>query len=80
MIAVAFTQLKKRLAQLIEQAAEEPIVITRADGRDLVLMPKAEYEAMRETLHLISSKANERALGRSIAQIRRRETVKVRID
>ena len=79
MAAIALAQLRKKLTQVIDQASEEAVVTTRADGRDMVILPKSEYDSMRETLHLVSSKANERALKRSIAQIRRGDTVKVKI-
>lgn len=80
MVAIAYAQLRKKLTQVINQAAEKAVVITRADGRDLVVLAKSEYDAMRETLHLTASKANEKALRRSIAQIRRGETVKFKLD
>ena len=79
MAAIALAQLRKKLTQVIDRASEEAVVITRADGRDMVILPKSEYDSMRETLHLVSSKANERALKRRIAQIRRGDTVKVKI-
>jgi antitoxin YefM len=79
MAAIALAQLRKKLTQVIDQASEEAVVITRADGRGMVILPKSEYDSMRETLHLVSSKANIRALKRSIAQIRRGDTVKVKI-
>lgn len=69
--AISFTQFRKHLSDVLEQARFEPVVITRADGRDVVIIDKAEYEAMQETLHLMSSPENARRLTESIEELER---------
>lgn len=44
-----------------------PLFVKRARGEDVVVMSKADYEGMQETIHLLSSPRNaeriEKALG-----------------
>lgn len=77
MTAVAFSRFRRNPAEYIDQAidAEEPVIITRADGRDVVLLSKAEYDSLMETLYLQSSPENARRLRDSIARLERGEGV-----
>jgi antitoxin YefM len=69
MTAIAFTQFRKRLDEFFEQAEEEAVFITRADGQDRVLISKQEYESLLETAHLLSTTANASRLTAAITEI-----------
>lgn len=43
-------------------------IIHRRDGENAVLMSESQYNSIMETLHLLSTPANARALERAIAQ------------
>jgi len=62
MDAVAFSRFRKNPAEYFDRADDEPVVITRADGRDMVLISKDEYDSMQETLHVTSSPENVKRL------------------
>jgi prevent-host-death family protein len=46
MTAVALTQFRKHFSDVVHQAESEPVTITRADGKNLVLLSEADYEAL----------------------------------
>ncbi|HEY1700532.1 MAG TPA: type II toxin-antitoxin system prevent-host-death family antitoxin [Trebonia sp.] len=48
---------------------QEEVVITRPGGEDVVMIPRREYESMRETLYLMSSPVNRQRISRSIEQL-----------
>ncbi len=37
-------------------SSRSPLFVTRSKGEDIVVMSKAEYESIQETLHLLSNK------------------------
>ncbi|MFU8925266.1 type II toxin-antitoxin system Phd/YefM family antitoxin [Acinetobacter puyangensis] len=51
-------------------------IIHRRDGENAVLMSESQYSSLMETLHLLSSPANARALERAIAQDKANQAVK----
>jgi antitoxin YefM len=48
----------------------DPVVITRRDADDVVVMSLDHYNSLMETLHLLRSPANAGHLNRSIAQFK----------
>ena len=48
---------------------QEEIVIARRNGDSVVLVSLADWNAIQETLHLLSTPENARALRDSIAQL-----------
>lgn len=77
--AIAFTQFRKHLSDSVEDllASGEPLTVTRADGQDLVILKAADFSAMQETMHLLSSPENAARLKASIAAADRGEFVDV---
>ena len=45
MTAIAYSQFRRRLEEFFEQAEEDAVIITRADGHDRVLLSKQEYDS-----------------------------------
>jgi antitoxin YefM len=63
MAAVAFAQLRHKLAEVIDAASTGvPVTITRADGRNVVVVSQEIWESVQETAHLLSTDANRKHL------------------
>ncbi len=67
---VSFTELRARMAKYFDrvQADRDELIVTRQNHEPVVVMPLAELEGLRETLHLLSTPANAEHLLRSIAE------------
>jgi antitoxin YefM len=74
---VNFTELRNNMAKHFDrvEADRVELVVTRQDHEALVVMPLAELVGLRETLHLLGSRANADHLARSIAELEGREGV-----
>ncbi|MDX5330908.1 MAG: type II toxin-antitoxin system prevent-host-death family antitoxin [Caulobacteraceae bacterium] len=59
--------LKKVMDKVVDDRA--PIVVTRARGEAVVMVSLADWNAMEETLHLVSRPANAQRLRDAIAQL-----------
>lgn len=68
---VTFTELRANMARHFDrvEADRTELVVTRQNHEALVVMPLAELEGLRETVHLLSSPANADRLARSIASL-----------
>ncbi|MGH8772153.1 MAG: type II toxin-antitoxin system Phd/YefM family antitoxin [Burkholderiales bacterium] len=63
MNAVAFSQFRKRISELLESLEPgEPLTVTRADGRDFVIVSAEEWSSLQTTMHELSSPANVKRL------------------
>jgi antitoxin YefM len=64
MSAIAFSQLRKNLGEIIERVHdnEEAITVTRADGKNVVIIPESEWESRNDTAYLLSSPENAKRL------------------
>jgi prevent-host-death family protein len=71
MTAIALTQFRKHLSDVVQQAIElrEPVFITRAAGEGVVLIPADEWADIMETLHLTASEKNLERLQSADAQV-----------
>ena len=69
MTAIAYTQFRRRLEEFFEQAEEDAVIITRADGHDRVLISKQEYDSLMETAYLLSTTANANRLQAAMTEI-----------
>ena len=65
-----FRQLLKSFMDAVS-ASHAPSFVTRASEEDVVVMAKADYESMQETLRLLSSPKNAERLARGIAEFER---------
>ncbi len=68
---VSFTQLRASMAEHFDrvEADRAELVVTRQNHEPMVVMPLAELEGMRETLHLLSTPANAEHLLASIREL-----------
>ena len=69
---VSYTDLRQNLARYLDEAVESraPILVTRQGGKgNVVLLSAEEFEAWRETVHLLSSPLNAERLIESIREL-----------
>ncbi|MEA1831874.1 type II toxin-antitoxin system prevent-host-death family antitoxin [Methylobacterium durans] len=68
---VSFTELRRNLASHLDRVESDrtELVITRQNHADMVILPLAEWEGLRETLHLLGTPSNARRLEESISQL-----------
>ena len=64
------TDLRANLAAMMDRVNDdhEPLMVTRAKGRPVVMISLEDYAAMDETAYLLSSPANRVDLMRAIAE------------
>lgn len=71
--ATTYTDLRQNLAEVWDRVedSQEPVVVSRKGHQDMVILPAAELEGLRETAHLLRSPKNARrlleALSRALA-------------
>jgi antitoxin YefM len=71
MTHVGFSELRRNLATHFDRVETDrtELVVTRQNHEDLVILPLAEFESLRETLHLLGTPANARRLTEGMAQL-----------
>jgi len=63
-----YTQVRKNFATVIDKVCDDhmPLIVTRQKGRAAVLISLEDYNSLRETLYLLSSRNNADRLLKSI--------------
>lgn len=71
MRTIMFSKAREELAGLLDEVAKDraPVEIVRRDKSSAILLDKMEYEAMLETLHLLSSPANAERLMEAVLAV-----------
>jgi antitoxin YefM len=71
MSQVSYTEFRAHLATYLDRVEEDraELVVTRQNRPDIVVLPRAELNSIRETLHLLSTPANAKRLLDSVAQL-----------
>ena len=71
MQVLTYTDARANLKAVMQQVVEdhEEVVVTRKNGQPVVIMSLDAWNSIRETMHLLSTPANARALRESIAQL-----------
>jgi antitoxin YefM len=69
MKVLSYTRVRQNLAEVMDEvvASRAPTTVTRQGAAPVVMISADEYEAMAETLHLLSSPRNAARLMGSIA-------------
>ena len=82
MQAILYSQARNNLREIINQVCNdyEEFLITTKDKKSVVLISQDEYNSMKETLYLLSSKNNRDRLLESIDEIEKSKFIKKDID
>ncbi len=77
MKTLSSTELRANLSAVMDQVNDdhEPVIVTRAKGRPVVVLSLEDYAAMDETAYLLASPENARRLRESIRQLKAGEVV-----
>lgn len=68
MQTMSYSRARNNLSKLMEKVNEEhdPIIITRQNGKEAVIMSLEDYNSMEETFYLLRSPKNAERLNRAI--------------
>lgn len=68
MTAIAYPPFRQHVADVVENLIHdgEPAIITRAGGKNLILLMEKDWESLSETVHLLSSEENANRLRASL--------------
>jgi len=82
MQAVLYSQARNNLRSIINQVCDnvEEFIITTKEKQSAVLISQEEYNSMKETIYLLSSKNNRDRLLDSVDQIENSKFLKKNID
>ena len=66
-----YSDTRAKLKEVMDRVVEDrtPVVVTRKRGEAVVMVSLADWTAMEETLHLLSSPANAQRLAGAISQL-----------
>ncbi len=75
MEAVNYSELRKKLKSVLDGVCEnhEPVIITRKNSDNLVLLSYEDYSAIEETAYLLRSPKNAKRLRESIESFSKNE-------
>ncbi len=71
MQVINYTEFRNNLADSLNMVNDnsEIVVVSRSKGKNVVVMSLEEYNSIQETLHLVSSKANQNRLDEAIEEM-----------
>lgn len=71
MDVLTYSDTRANLKAVMDRVVEDhrPVVVARQRGESVVMVSLADWNAMEETVHLLSSPANAAALRDSIAEL-----------
>ncbi len=71
MEAITYTEARKNFSKTMHDVCEnhQPVIITTQKQRPVVMMSLEDYNAIKETMHLLSSPKNAARLAKGIADI-----------
>lgn len=69
----SYTTFRQHLKTFLDKVIAEhsPLFVKRANGEDVVVLSKADYESMQETFYLLKSPRNAARLLESIQEFER---------
>jgi antitoxin YefM len=82
MDAVSYSQFRQNLKTVIDQACDqhEPVIITRRQGGNAVILSHEDYRSMMETCYLLKSPKMAQRLLASLESFRCKQGVARAID
>jgi antitoxin YefM len=78
MEAVSYTDLRKKLKSYLDHVYQDndPLIITRKNNENVVMISMEEYNSLLETNYLMANEANAKHLMKSINQLKSGKTKK----
>ena len=72
MDTISYSHTRQRLAEVMDRVNDDhaPVLITRQNGRAVVMMSLDEYNALEETAYLLRSPKSAKRLMTSVEQLR----------
>ena len=82
MIQTTYSDLRRNLARYLDEVVDdaEEILVKRKNGRDVVLVDAAEYNSMKETLHVLTPRENAKRLLEAFDELDRGEGIEVTME
>jgi antitoxin YefM len=79
---ISYTEARNNLKEVMDKVWDDcaPVFITRNGGRPVVVLSQEQYNGMNETDYLLSSPANASALREGMEQIKKGNTVRMKLD
>jgi len=70
METTTYTSFRKQLKSYLDKVkiSHDPLFVTRANGDDVVVLSKADYDSMEETFYLLRSPTNAARLLKGIEE------------
>ncbi len=71
MDVISYSDTRARLREVMDRvvADHSPVVVTRQKAESVVMVSLSDWNAMEETLHLLSTKANQTRLLDAVRQL-----------
>ena len=78
MKVVNYSEFRSNLTENLNAVNEdrEIVIVSRPQGKNVVVMDLDEYNSIQETLHLTGTKANRKRLEEAIAEMKRGKSIK----
>jgi antitoxin YefM len=66
-----YSDTRAQLKEVMDRVTQDraPVLVTRQKGEAVVMVSLADWNAMEETVHLLSNPANARRLRRAVRQL-----------
>lgn len=70
MLIASYSSFRQNMKHYLDTVfnSKAPLFVTRANAEDMVVISKAEYDSMEETMHLLSSPKNAQRLAEGIKE------------
>ena len=82
MEAVNFSEFRENLKGFFDKSYDnhEAIIVTRKEGKNMVVISMEDYNSIMETNYLLSNKANAEHLFKSIEQIKKGKKIERKLE
>jgi antitoxin YefM len=78
MKVVNYSEFRNNLTQNLNAVNEDKqiVIVSRTQGKNVVVMDLDEYNSIQETFHLMSTKANRKRLEEAAAEMNKNKFIK----
>ncbi|NQZ76717.1 MAG: type II toxin-antitoxin system prevent-host-death family antitoxin [Ekhidna sp.] len=82
MEVTSYSKFRQNLKSYMDKVVHDsnPLYVTRANGEDVVVISKSDYESMDETTYLLSSPKNRERLLNSVEEFKMDKGIKKDMD